>query len=131
MEVSASRAQDPMQADCPGRDLFMIATGKWTLLILWALRSGPRRFHQIRDDVDGISERVLSSTLKTLCRNGLMTRHVRPTVPPRVSYALTPTGEGLLSVMDGLTGWIGREIGTVERARAEYDRRERDGAGPA
>ncbi|MFD1794860.1 helix-turn-helix transcriptional regulator [Paracoccus aurantiacus] len=121
MEVSAPNA-DPMTADCPGRDLFLLATGKWTLLILWSLKSGPRRFHQLRDDVEGISERVLSATLKSLCRNGLTMRHVEASIPPKVSYELTPTGKGLLSVMEGLTGWIAAEIHTVEDAKARYDR---------
>lgn len=121
MEVSAADA-DPMTADCPGRDLFLLATGKWTLLILWSLKNGPRRFHQLRDEVEGISERVLSATLKSLCRHGLLRRHVEPSVPPKVSYDLTPTGTGLLSVMEGLTGWIAQELDTVEAAKARYDR---------
>ncbi|MFD1880586.1 winged helix-turn-helix transcriptional regulator [Paracoccus pacificus] len=81
---------------------------------------------QLRDDVGGISERVLSSTLKTLCRNGLTDRHVQPTVPPKVSYSLTPSGQGLLSVMERLTDWIGRELQTVEAAKARYDRENHD-----
>ena len=121
MEVSSKDA-DPMRSDCPGRDLFLLATGKWTLLILWALKSGPRRFHQLRDEVDGISERVLSATLKSLRRNGLVMRHVEPSVPPKVSYELTEIGTGLLSVMEGLTGWIAQELDAVEAAQARYDR---------
>ncbi|WBU60294.1 winged helix-turn-helix transcriptional regulator [Paracoccus albus] len=104
-----------------------MATGKWTLLILWALKSGPRRFHQLRDEVDGISERVLSATLKSLRRNGLVMRHVEPSVPPKVSYELTEIGTGLLSVMEGLTGWIAQELDAVEAAQARYDR-ENDAA---
>lgn len=121
MEVSPINA-DPMQSHCPGRDLFLLATGKWTLLILWALKTGPRRFHQLRDEVEGISERVLSATLKGLCRHGLMQRHVEPSIPPKVSYELTSTGMGLLSVMEGLTGWIAQELDAVEAAKARYDR---------
>ncbi len=121
MEVSPSQA-NPMQADCPGRNLFLLATGKWTLLILWSLKSGPRRFHQLRDEVGGISERVLSATLKELVRHGLASRHVEPSIPPKVSYALTRSGTGLLSVMEGLTGWIADELATVEAAKALHDR---------
>ena len=58
---------NPMHSDCPGRDVFKLVTGRWTLLILWSLKSGPLRFFQIRDQVEGISERVLSSALKDLC----------------------------------------------------------------
>lgn len=113
---------DPLTRDCPGRDLFLLATGKWTLLILWALQTGPRRFHQLRDDVQGISERVLSATLKTLVRHGLTQRHVEPSVPPKVSYELTPSGRGLLAVMEQLTTWIAAELETVEAAKSSYDR---------
>lgn len=111
---------DPMHSDCPGRDVFKLVTGRWTLLILWALRSGPMRFHRIRDTVEGISERVLSSTLKELGRNGLIDRHVEPSVPPRVSYSLTQCGEGLLDVMDRLTNWIASELAYIENAKKNY-----------
>lgn len=121
VKVSAAESGDPMNADCPGRALFILATGKWTLLILWSLRDGPRRFHELRDDVGGISERVLSSTLKALCRHGLTDRHVEPTVPPKVSYNITGTGAGLLSVMQQLTGWIAREYQAVEAAKLRHD----------
>lgn len=124
MKVSPSPANlsDPMQSDCPGRDVFKLITSRWTLLILWSLKSGPERFHRIRDTVDGISERVLSSALKDLCRNGLTERHVEPSVPPKVSYSLTPCGRGLLVVMDQLTGWIARELDNIEMAKQRYDR---------
>jgi DNA-binding HxlR family transcriptional regulator len=109
-----------MHSDCPGRDLFKLVTGRWTLLILWSLKSGSMRFHRIRDAVEGISERVLSSALKELCRHGLTDRHVEPSVPPKVSYSLTRSGEGLLDVMSHLTGWIARELEHIEQAKQRY-----------
>lgn len=112
---------DPMRSDCPGRALFELITSRWPLLILWSLRGGTQRFYEIRNAVEGISERVLSEALKKLCRHGLITRHVEPSVPPKVSYALTDLGEGLLGVMDGLTGWIGRELDNVEAAKRRHD----------
>lgn len=123
MEVSLVSADlsDPMHSDCPGRDIFKLATGRWTLLILWSLKSGPVRFYRIRDAVEGISERVLSSSLKELCRHGLISRHVEPSVPPKVSYRLTQCGEGLLDVMDHLTGWIAKELDGIEVAKRRYD----------
>jgi DNA-binding HxlR family transcriptional regulator len=102
--------------------VFKLITGRWTLLILWSLKLGPVRFHRIRDTVEGISERVLSSALKDLCRHGLVSRHVEPSVPPKVSYSLTDSGEGLLDVMEHLTGWIARELDGIEKAKREYDR---------
>ena len=125
MDVSPSPdPADPMRSDCPGRALFELITSRWPLLILWSLRGGTQRFYEIRNAVEGISERVLSEVLKKLCRHGLITRHVEPSVPPKVSYALTNLGEGLLGVMDGLTGWIGRELENVETARRHYDAAE-------
>ncbi|QFT60349.1 HTH-type transcriptional activator HxlR [Sulfitobacter sp. THAF37] len=123
MQVSAAPPDpsDPMHADCPGREVFKLITGRWTLLVLWSLKSGPVRFHRIRDAVEGISERVLSSTLKDLCRHGLIDRHVDPSVPPKVSYSLTQIGEGLLDVMGQLTGWIARELQNIDAAKRQYD----------
>lgn len=130
MEVSPAPADlsDPMHSDCPGRDVFKLVTGRWSLLILWSLKSGPVRFHRIRDAVEGISERVLSSALKDLTRHGLIARHVEPSVPPRVSYSLTPCGEGLLDVMDQLTGWIARELDAIKSAQRRYDGSSQSGA---
>ncbi|MBC9247555.1 helix-turn-helix transcriptional regulator [Paracoccus sp. 11-3] len=125
MEVStpASEYANPMQSNCPGRHLFELITSRWPLLILWSLKSGTKRFFEIRNEVEGISERVLSEVLKKLCRHGLIDRHVEPSIPPKVSYSLTKSGEGLLAVMEGLTGWIAKELETVERAKARYDAR--------
>ena len=124
MKVSSAPTDpsDPMHADCPGREVFKLITGRWSLLILWSLKSGPVRFHRIRDTVEGISERVLSSSLKDLCRHGLVSRHVDPSVPPKVSYSLTQSGEGLLDITDQLTGWIARELDNIDAAKRRYDR---------
>ena len=79
------------------------------------------RFFQIRDQVEGISERVLSSALKDLWRHGLISRHVEPSVPPKVSYSLTPSGQGLHDVMGQLTGWIASELDSIEAAKRRFD----------
>lgn len=97
-------------------------TSRWVLLILWALRDGGLRFYLLRDRIEGIRERMLSLTLKTLCRNGLVARHVEAGVPPRVSYSLTPTGADFLAGMEGLTGWIARKLEAIETARQTHDR---------
>lgn len=124
MEVSRSHDADPLSANCPGREIFEMITSRWALLILWALKDDTLRFHRLRDRVEGISDRVLSENLKTLRRNGLINRHVEPTVPPQVSYSLTDASEELLVVMTGLTGWIGRQLPTIEQAQQRYDETE-------
>ncbi|WP_417770013.1 winged helix-turn-helix transcriptional regulator [Stappia sp.] len=123
-DASRQATDDPLNAECPGRTLFETITGRWSLLILWSLRNGPLRFFELRNRVEGISERVLSHNLKALRRDGLLARHVEPTVPPKVSYSLTKVGAELVEVMDGLTGWIARRLPDVEAARASHDAAE-------
>jgi DNA-binding HxlR family transcriptional regulator len=121
MRVSPAPAPDPgdpFTADCPGRSVFETITGRWGLLVLLAMRDGPLRFHRLRDHVQGVSERMLSKTLKALCADGLVDRTVEPSVPPKVTYALTPVGAELAEVMSGVLGWIGRRLPEIERARA-------------
>ncbi|WP_306028341.1 helix-turn-helix domain-containing protein [Stappia sp. MMSF_3263] len=121
-------SDDPLHAECPGRSVFETITGRWSLLILWSLRGGSLRFFELRNNVEGISERVLSHNLKALRRDGLLARHVEPTVPPKVSYSLTDVGAELIEVMDGLTGWIARRLPDVEAARASHDAAEGSGS---
>lgn len=109
--------------DCPGREVFDTITNRWSFLILMALKPGRLRFHALRDQVEGISERMLSQNLKTLCRDGLLDRQVEDSIPPKVSYALTPVGVDLVGVMEGLAGWIARNLPAIEDARADYDRK--------
>lgn len=121
---------DPLRAACPGRTVFETVTNRWTLLILWALKDGTQRFFNIRDRVEGISERVLSQNLKTLCRSGLIERYVEPSVPPKVSYTLTPIGIDLLSAMDVLTSWVSDKLPTIMEAEQRYDDEQRTGREP-
>lgn len=113
MKVSQARADagsDPMRDDCPGRELFQLVTNRWTLLVLWALKDGELRFYQLRDSIEGISERMLSESLKALGAKGLLERRVEPSIPPKVSYSLTEPGRELLVVMEALTAWIARRV---------------------
>lgn len=124
MDVSAStpaRPHDPARADCPGRSIFETVTNRWTFLILWCLKDGSLRFYELRDAVEGISERVLSENLKKLGRDGLVSRNVEPTRPPKVSYTLTPIGAELTEVVGQLADWIDRRTSEIEKARERYD----------
>lgn len=125
MKVSSDtkpRQRDPIHADCPGRDIFDTVTNRWTFLILWSLRAGPLRFFELRETVEGISERVLSENLKKITREGLVERHVEVSRPPKVSYSLTPMGGELAEVIGQLTDWIGRRFYEIEEARLRYDK---------
>jgi len=95
---------------------------KWSLLVIGLLGEGDRRFNEIRRRVDGISQRMLAVTLRGLERDGLVTRTVYPTVPPKVEYSLTVMGRTLLSTVCELVEWADQYASDVDTARTRYDR---------
>jgi DNA-binding HxlR family transcriptional regulator len=99
---------------------------KWSVIVICRLGPQPRRFNELRRLVDGITQRMLTATLRGLERDGLVTRSVFPTVPLRVEYALTDSGRTLLDVVQALVGWAGANAETVHVARTEFDRRARE-----
>ncbi|MGW2400601.1 winged helix-turn-helix transcriptional regulator [Kitasatospora sp. NPDC001664] len=120
---AAERARyDAYLADCPARHLLERIGDKWVSLTVNALADGPLRYSELRARLAGISEKMLTQTLRHLERDGLVTRAVTPTVPARVDYALTPLGETLLPVLHTLKAWADQHMPEVLRARAEHDR---------
>lgn len=107
-------------AACPSRQALDRLADKWSVLLIGSLEAGPRRFGQLRGDVDGISEKMLAQTLRSLERDGLVDRQARASVPPAVTYQLTPLGRTLLEPMAAVRAWAERHINDVERARAAY-----------
>ncbi|WP_232666972.1 winged helix-turn-helix transcriptional regulator [Pseudonocardia sp. TRM90224] len=97
---------DAFDRDCPGRSVLGRIASRWGVLILSALVVRPMRFYELRDRVDGISEKVLAQNLRALVQDGLVTRTVHPTNPPQVSYALTELGAGLNHPLQALLDWI-------------------------
>lgn len=94
---------------------------KWTVMIVMVLREGPRRFNDIKRTVGGISQQMLTRTLKALERDGMVTRTVYPTVPPQVEYGLTPLGHSLAEPVMRLGDWAGAHLDEIEGNRARYD----------
>src|ERR1700744_6297817 len=94
---------------------------KWSVLIVSRLGDAPMRFNELKRDIGGISQRMLTLTLRGLERDGLITRTVFPTTPPRVDYALTPLGKSLLEPVSALGAWARKNIDRIEAARAEFD----------
>lgn len=94
---------------------------KWSILIVMILASGPRRFNELKRLVDGISQRMLTLTLRSLERDGLVTRTVTPSIPPRVDYALTPLGHSLRVPVSALGEWVMANIVTIKEARERFD----------
>jgi DNA-binding HxlR family transcriptional regulator len=86
---------------------------RWGVLTLVALRDGPLRFYLLRDKIGGISEKMLSQTLRTLSRDGFVYREVEPSIPPQVSYGLTPLGSGLTGHLQELFDWFRANAGEV------------------
>lgn len=96
---------------------------KWSLLIVSTLGQGPLRFNELRRQIDDISQKMLSSTLKVLERDGLVARTVHPSVPPQVEYSLTDLGRELKTPVSALAEWTAANTPRIIAARAEYDSR--------
>lgn len=102
-------------------DILSTIGDKWTVLVVVTLSKGPMRFNEIRRAVGGISQRMLTLTLRGLQRDGFVTRTVFPTVPPRVDYALTGLGKTLISPLETIAGWAIAHREAVVDSRANFD----------
>ncbi len=94
---------------------------KWSVLVVSTLGDGPKRFNELRKALGSISQRMLTLTLRALERDGLVTRTVFPTVPPKVQYELTRLGRSLLEPVSSLGLWARRNRGAIQEARARFD----------
>lgn len=112
---------DAYLATCPSRQILDVLANKWTMLVMGALGGGPMRFGELRRRLDGITQKMLTQTLRTLERDGLVTRTVYPTVPPRVEYAATPLGESVTDLLSGIRAWSEEHINQILDARDAYD----------
>jgi DNA-binding HxlR family transcriptional regulator len=110
------------------RESLSVLSSKWAVGVLLSLGEGPRRYHEILGELEPISEKVLTQTLRAMERDGLITRHVHPEVPPRVEYALTPLGATLAGPMRALGNWALQHASRVESARERYDARQHPAA---
>ncbi|MBP0439318.1 winged helix-turn-helix transcriptional regulator [Tianweitania sediminis] len=109
-------------ADCRAVSGILARVGdKWTVLVVELLGKGPMRFNELRRMIGGISQKMLTATLRGLERDGFVTRTVYPTIPPRVDYELTDLGRELLVPVHALGDWARVNIGRVEAARARFD----------
>mgnify|MGYP002621403448 FL=1 len=108
---------------CGVREVLDRVGDKWSIAVVNQLGSGPRRFSELKRAIDGISQRMLTSTLRTLERDGLVHRTVYPEVPPRVEYELTELGRTLLDTTWELMNWALEHREEIDRARSRYDAR--------
>ena len=121
-----------LPADCRAvSDVLARVGDKWSVLVVTRLGGGPVRFNELRRSIGGISQRMLTLTLRGLERDGLITRTIFPTSPPRVEYALTALGRDLLQPVSGLSEWALRNQGKIARAREQFDNSAKTAAEPA
>ncbi|AKN69087.1 HxlR family transcriptional regulator [Streptomyces sp. PBH53] len=110
--------------DCPTRAVLELIASKWTMLVLVALEDGrPMRFAELRRRLDGVTPKVLTQTLRALEREGVLTRRVHPTVPPRVEYRLTKIGQEVGGLVQSITDWSQANLAAIQAARKEFDER--------
>ena len=114
-----------LESDCRGVASILARVGdKWSVFVIMMLGDGPRRFNEIKRMIGGISQRMLTLTLRGLERDGLVTRTVFPTIPPRVDYELTDLGRGLVaSRWSALGKWAKDHQAQIEKARTKFDGR--------
>jgi DNA-binding HxlR family transcriptional regulator len=111
---------DPYRSDCPSRRLLDRIGDRWTVLIIGALDSGPRRFGALAAQVGGISQKMLTQTLRSLERDGFVTRTAYAEIPPRVEYELTPLGRSLQGPLRALEQWAVANMSEVVEHNDEY-----------
>ena len=130
IELLASEVFDECTGDAdPGRIIRQVLErvgDKWSVLVIGTLRNGPLRFSELRRGVTGISQRMLTRTVRALERDGLLTRTVYPEIPPRVEYELTDLGKTLIPPVLSLAEWAMRNAEEIDHRRSTFDKRFSD-----
>jgi DNA-binding HxlR family transcriptional regulator len=116
--------------NCRAREVLERVGDKWSMYVIMILGAGTKRFSDLRREVEAITPRMLTVTLRTLERDGLVSRKVYAVVPPRVEYTLTQMGETLVDAVAPLMGWGNTHLSQIEDARSAYDRRRDSDAEP-
>ena len=114
--------KDPTSPVCRTISTLLSRIGdKWTVLVVQTLGDGPRRFNELRREIPSVSQRMLTLTLRNLERDGIVSRTVTPTIPPRVDYELTALGHSLQKPICGLATWALDNVEEIHRAQAQFD----------
>jgi DNA-binding HxlR family transcriptional regulator len=112
---------DVYNRDCPSQDILALIGGKWSMLILCTLRAGPRRTHEIKRRLQGVSSKMLTQTLRELERHGILSREDFGEVPPRVQYSLTSLGHSLAALVIRIEEWVTANYGRLAGRARRYD----------
>src|SRR3954463_8253865 len=113
--------KDPSNPVCRTISTLLSRIGdKWSVLIVATLAEGPRRFNELRREIPSVSQRMLTLTLRNLERDGIVSRAVTPSIPPRADHALTDLGQSLQKPITGLAQWALDNVGSIHEAQARY-----------
>jgi DNA-binding HxlR family transcriptional regulator len=113
---------------CPSRQVLEMLANKWTLLVVRTLAQGTRRYSQIQRESGGVTQKMLTQTLRELEENGIVQRVVYPVIPPKVEYSLTPLGESLIEPLNAICRWAEQNFAEIAQARAAYaEKKEQSG----
>lgn len=116
-------ANGDVMSGCRIREILERVGDKWSLQVIFHLGDAPQHFTSLKRSIDGVSQRMLTVTLRGLERDGIVSRIMYPVIPPRVEYALTPLGATLLDAAGTLVSWADAHLAEVDAARAAYDAR--------
>ena len=116
-----------MDPGCDSRKVLDRIADKWTALIIHVLSSGTKRHGELRRQISGVSQKMLTQTLRSLENDGLVKRKVYPVVPPMVEYSLTPLGRSLIEPLEAICRWAEEHLPELEAARAHAQRAKREG----
>jgi DNA-binding HxlR family transcriptional regulator len=114
---------DLLDPNCPSRQVLDRIGDRWSVLVVAVLDDGPKRYGELASTIGGVSQKMLTQTLRGLERDGMVSRTVQAAVPPRVDYELTGLGRSLLGVISGLQSWATSHMDDVLAARDAYDAR--------
>jgi DNA-binding HxlR family transcriptional regulator len=114
---------DVYNEHCPTRMVLNRIADKWTVLIVGALEDKTKRFGELRREIGGVSQKMLTQTLRQLERDGVVVRTIYASVPPKVEYSLTELGHTLIRILDAIRKWSENNIKDVLKARNEYDKK--------
>ncbi len=121
MPYTSGYVPNVLNAECPSRQVLDLLADKWTVLVIHALSQGTQRYNQLQRNIDGVSQKMLTQTLRALERDGLVQRTMYPVVPPMVEYSLTALGQTLTVVLSGLCGWAEQHLPEVLENRANFE----------
>jgi len=121
--INKLRAGDIYDVTCPSRSVIQMLADKWTVLVIEALSAGPMRFGDLRRQVGGVTQKMLTQTLRSLERDGLVLRVVYPSAPPSVEYSLTPLGVSITAITGHMCRWAEDNMKPVLLARLDYNAR--------